>query len=224
MAAPHSANDAGKHAAAEAAAADPSIQDGMLVGLGTGTTVAFFLPALARRGLAGLTCVATSPETESAARDLGLTVVGFDQIERLDVAVDGADQVAPDRWLVKGGHGAHTREKVVAAAAGRFVVIATGDKLVDRLHAPVPLELLRFGLASTLEAIASRLGPARVRDGADLSPDGNVIADYLGDVADPAATASALNAIPGLVGHGLFPPGMVSQVVIGDEDGGVRRL
>ena len=226
MAAPHSGagTDAGKRAAAEAAAADPGIRDGMLVGLGTGTTVAHFLPALARRGLNGLTCVATSPATESAARDLGLAVVAFDEIERLDVAVDGADQVAPDRWLVKGGHGAHTREKIVAAAADRFVVIATEDKLVDHLHGPVPLELLAFGLASTLTAIAAQLGGVRIRDDAPPSPEGNVIADYLGDIADPAATATALDGIPGLVGHGLFPPTMVSEVVVGDESGGVRWL
>jgi ribose 5-phosphate isomerase A len=227
MAAPHSATgsqDGAKRAAAEAAAADPGIRDGMLVGLGTGTTVAHFLPALAGRGLNGLTCVATSPATEAAARDLGLTVVAFDQIERLDVAVDGADQVAPDRWLVKGGHGAHTREKVVAAAADRFVVIATEDKLVDRLRAPVPLEVLRFGLASTLAAIARLLGPARIRDGASPSPEGNVIADYLGDPTDPAHVAAALDSIPGLVGHGLFPPVMVAEVLIGDEAGGVRRF
>ncbi len=224
MAAPHSANDAGKRAAAEAAAADPEIRDGMMVGLGTGTTVAFFLPALARRGLAGLTCVATSPATEAAARALGLTVTAFDETERLDVAVDGADQVAPDRWLVKGGHGAHTREKVVAAAADRFVVIATEDKLVERLRAPVPLELLRFGLASTLRAIGEQLGPLRLRDGAPPSPDGNVIADYLGDLPEPAAAAAALDAIPGLVGHGLFAPAMVAEVLIGESGGGVRRL
>jgi ribose 5-phosphate isomerase A len=227
MAAPHSgtgSQDIAKRAAAEAAAADLGIRDGMLVGLGTGTTVAFFLPALARRGLSGLSCVATSPATESAARDLGLTVVAFDRTARLDVAVDGADQVDPDRWLVKGGHGAHTREKVVAAAADRFVVIATDDKLVDRLHAPVPLEVLRFGLASTLRAINDALGTVRLREGAPPSPDGNLIADYLGEIRDPAATAAAFDAVAGLVGHGLFPPGMVAEVLIGDATGVVRRL
>ena len=98
-----------KRAAAEAAALE--VPEGATVGLGTGTTVAYFLPALARRGLGGLRCVATSPETEAAARALGMTVVPFAELERLDVAVDGADQVAPDWWLVKGGHGAQTREK-----------------------------------------------------------------------------------------------------------------
>src|SRR5439155_10898097 len=98
---------------------------------------------LAGRGLEGLRCVATSPETEAAARALGLAVLPFEDLERLDVAVDGADQVAPDRWLVKGGHGAQTREKIVAAAAERFVVIVSSDKLVEAIGPPVPLEVLR---------------------------------------------------------------------------------
>ncbi|HYT29307.1 MAG TPA: ribose-5-phosphate isomerase A, partial [Actinomycetota bacterium] len=122
--------EAEKRAAAEAVATE--VEDGMTVGLGTGTTVALFLPALARRGL-DVTCVSTSPETERAALALGMRVVAFDALERLDVAVDGADQIGPDRWLVKGGHGAQTREKVVADAAERFVVIASSDKLVDAI-------------------------------------------------------------------------------------------
>src|SRR6266536_1605182 len=158
----------GKRVAAEAAAGE--VGDGWSVGLGTGTTVAHFLPALARRGLR-LTCVASSPATERAARNLGLALVGVDAFDRLDVAVDGADQVAPDRWLVKGGHGAQTREKIVAAAADRFLVIVSSDKLVDRLHAPIPLEVMRFGFAATVRRIEA-IGPVRPRDGSG-SPDGN---------------------------------------------------
>src|SRR5690242_5732768 len=104
----------------------------MSVGLGTGSTVAFLLPALAARRLS-IRCVATSVRTEVAARELGLTVEQFDALDRLDLAIDGADQVDPDGWLIKGGGGAHTREKIVAAAADRFVVIASTDKVVDRL-------------------------------------------------------------------------------------------
>ena len=125
-----------KQLAAEAAA--ELVQDGMLVGLGTGSTVAYLLPALAARGLA-LRCVATSPATEQKARELGITVESFVGPEapfRLDIAIDGADQVAPSGWLVKGGGGAHTREKAVAAAADRFVVIVSSDKIVDRLTPP----------------------------------------------------------------------------------------
>src|SRR4051794_38271686 len=154
-----------KRLAAEAAAA--LVEDGMSVGLGTGSTVALLLPALAARGLA-LRCVATSLQTERHARDLGLRVEGFNGIDRLDIAIDGADQIAPDRWLVKGGGGAHTREKVVVASADRFVVIASSDKLVDRIGPPVPLELLAFGFSATLR----RLGSAELRD-VPPSPDRN---------------------------------------------------
>lgn len=204
-----------KEAAAVAAAA--LVEDGMIVGLGTGTTVTHFLPALARRRLS-LRCVATSPRTEDAARALGLQVEPFGSIERFDVTVDGADQVSPDGWLVKGGGGAHTREKLVAVAADRFVVIADSTKPVIRLGPPVPMELLAFGLASTMH----RLGPVRLRD-APLSPDGGVIADFEGPFADPELLAALLSATPGVVGHGLFPPEMVSVVLVGRGDD-VERL
>ena len=142
--------DAEKRAAAEAAAL--LVRDGDTVGLGTGTTVAHLLPALARRGLT-IRCVSTSIATEVAARALGLAVEPFEQLDRLDIAIDGADQIDPAGWLVKGGGGAHTREKVVAAAADRFVVIASSDKVVDRIGPPIPLELLAFGLPATLRAL-----------------------------------------------------------------------
>jgi len=195
-----------KRRAARAAAA--TIEDGMTVGLGTGTTAAYLLPALAARRLS-LRCVATSPQTERAASELGLRVEPFG-VARLDVTIDGADQISPEGWLVKGGGGAHTREKLVAVTAERFVVIADSTKLVPALHPPVPLELLAFGLESTL----SRLGTVRRRD-APLSPDGGVIADFTGELEDPAVVAANLAATPGVVDHGLFPPGMVSTIFIG---------
>jgi ribose 5-phosphate isomerase A len=212
--------DAEKRIAAEAAA--ELVEDGMAVGLGTGSTVAHLLPALAERGL-DLTCVATSPATEKHARELGIMVERFDTIEALDIAIDGADQVAPDGWLVKGGGGAHTREKIVAAAAERFVVIADSSKPVERIGAPIPLELYPFGLASTLLRVAGELGEVALRDGAPASPDGGVIADYLGKVTDPAELATMLSAIPGVVDHGLFPASMVTEVLVGRGDE-VERL
>src|SRR6185312_10484701 len=126
-----------KQVAAEAAA--ELVDSGMTVGLGTGSTVAFLLPALARRAL-DIRCVATSPRTEDAARRLGVPVVAFGEIERFDMAIDGADQIDPDGWLVKGGGAAHTREKLVAAAADRFVVVADSSKPVPTIHGPIPLE------------------------------------------------------------------------------------
>jgi ribose 5-phosphate isomerase A len=212
--------EAEKRAAAEAAAA--MVEGGMAVGLGTGSTVAHLLPALAARGLSGLRCVCTSPATERAARELGLQVVGFDELTRLDIAIDGADQVAPDGWLVKGGGAAHLREKVVAAAAERFVVIADAGKAVEALGPPVPLELFGFGAAATLARLGDMPGDVRRRD-VDPSPDGGVIADYLGPVADPAELAALLDADPGLAAHGLFPAELVSEVLLG-RNGGVERL
>jgi ribose 5-phosphate isomerase A len=188
------------------------VEDGMRVGLGTGTTVAPLIPALAERGLA-LRCVSTSPATEAAARAAGLAVLDFDELPELDIAIDGADQIAPGPWLVKGGGRAHTREKLVAAAAARFVVIASSEKPVARIQPPIPLELLAFGLRSTLR----RLGHAVVRGGA-LSPDGGVIADWTGPVDDPAELAAFLDAQPGVVDHGLFGPSYVTDVVVATGD------
>jgi ribose 5-phosphate isomerase A len=196
-----------KRLAAEAAAG--LVEDGMRVGLGTGSTVGYLLPALAARGLS-LRCVATSLRTEDEARSLGLPVEPFSGLSRLDIAIDGADQVAPDRWLVKGGGGAHTREKIVAAASGRFVVIVSSEKLVEAIAPPVPLELLAYGVDATLE----RLETAALRE-APPSPDGGLIADYLGPVGDPAGLAARLAATPGVVEHGLFPPELVSDLVVG---------
>jgi ribose 5-phosphate isomerase A len=184
------------------------VEDGARVGLGSGTTVAHLIPALAERAL-DIRCAATSVATARAAQEAGLVVVDLDELVTLDVAIDGADQIAPGPWLVKGGGRAHTREKVVAAAAERFVVIAARDKRVDRIGPPVPLELLAFGLQATLH----RLGHAVPRGG-PLSPDGGVIADWTGPVDDPAALARLLDAEPGVVDHGLFPPGYATDVVV----------
>jgi ribose 5-phosphate isomerase A len=204
-----------KRAAAEQAA--QLVEDGMTVGLGTGTTVAYLLPVLAARRL-NLRCVATSPRTEQAARELGFSLEPFDALDRLDLTIDGADQIDSAGWLVKGGGGAHTREKVVAAASDRFVVIGSADKLVEAIAPPVPLELLPFGFRATLRA----LGPAELRD-VPPSPDGGVIADYLGPVEDPADLADRLAAVPGVVEHGLFPPELVSEILVARE-GQVKRI
>ena len=196
-----------KQLAAEAAA--ELVESGMTVGLGTGSTVAYLLPALARRSL-DILCAATSPRTEQAARELGLKIEDVASIDRFDITIDGADQVAPDGWLVKGGGGAHTREKIIAAAAGRFVVIADSSKPVEVLHPPVPLELLSFGLRATMRRVA----PVSLRD-VPPSPDGGVIADYHGPADDPAVLAARLSATPGVIEHGLFPPEMVAVVLVG---------
>ena len=206
-----------KRAAAEAAV--ELIESGMTVGLGTGSTAHYLVAPLAARKI-DVRCVATSPATAWEAKRLGLEVVeftGLDAPAHLDITIDGADQVAPWGWLVKGGGGAHTREKAVAAAASRFVVIVSSNKLVDELSPPIPLELAEFGLASTL----ARLGKVRLRD-APRSPDGGVIADYFGAFDDPEELSTRLSASPGVVEHGLFPPSMVADVVVGRGDGTER--
>ncbi len=205
------AADDEKRLAAEAAA--ELVADGMVVGLGTGSTVAHLLPALAARKL-DIRCVGTSVQTEDRARELGIAVEPFEGIQRLDIAIDGADQIAPDGWLVKGGGGAHTREKIVAAAAERFVVIADSSKPVDEIAAPIPLELHRFGLAATLV----ELHDAVIREGTAESPDNGVIADYFGEIGDPILLAARLSASPGVVDHGLFPPALTADVFVARGD------
>jgi ribose 5-phosphate isomerase A len=206
-----------KRLAAEAAA--ELVESGMTVGLGTGSTVAHLLPAIARRNLTDIRCVATSVATEEQARELRIPVEEFDRLERLDIAIDGTDEVTPDGWLIKGGGGAHLREKIVAAAAARFIVVCDSSKPVDTLRGPVPLELFGFGAASTLARLGSEV---ELRD-APRSPDGGLIADYRGPgLDDPAALAARLEADPGVAAHGLFPPAMVSELFVG-RAGDVER-
>ena len=209
-----------KSAAARAAA--ELVVDGMALGLGTGSTVAFLLAALGERAdrLRQTRCVATSPATAELARSLGLRVDELDEVGELDLAIDGADQVDPDCWLIKGGGGAHTREKIVACAARRFVVIVSVEKLVSRLTPPVPLEVLRFGAGRTL----AELRHARLRD-VGASPDGNLLAWYDDPFEDARLLAARLGQTPGVVEHGLFAPELVSEVLIAGgappQDGGV---
>jgi ribose 5-phosphate isomerase A len=145
-------------------------------------------------------------------------VNSLDELVELDLAIDGADQIDPAGWLVKGRGGALTREKIAASAARRFVVIASAEKPVRQLSAPVPVELMRFGLHSTLRALST----VAVRD-APPSPDGGVIADYVGPVSDPPALASRLSQTPGVVEHGLFAPELVSLILIAGGSGVERR-
>ena len=211
--------EAEKRAAAVAAAAE--VRDGMKVGLGTGSTVAHLLPALAERGLEGLRCVATSPATADQAAELGLSIEDFTGIDTLDIAIDGADQATPAGWLVKGGGGAHLREKVVAAAAQRFLVICDSSKAVDRLSPPIPLELHAFGLDATLHRLRA-LGDVALRDGPP-SPDGGVIADLDAPIGDPATMSALLATDPGVAEHGLFPPFLVAEILVAEADE-VRRM
>jgi ribose 5-phosphate isomerase A len=198
--------DEEKRLAADTAA--ERIEPGTRVGLGTGTTVAYLLEAIARRGVHAR-YVASSPGTADAARSLGIIVESFDALDELDLAIDGADQIAPDGWLVKGRGGAHLREKILAASARQFIVIADSSKPVASLHAPVPLELHPFGVGATLR----ELGSVTLRD-AGPSPDGGVLADFHGDVIDPGVLAERFARTPGVSAHGLFAPDLVSEIIV----------
>ena len=199
-----------KAAAARTAAAE--VMDGMLVGLGSGSTAAYAVREIGRRVADGLRidCVATSTATEALARSLGLTVRPFDDVARVDLTIDGADEIDPSLRAIKGGGGALLREKVVAAASDRVCIIVDASKPVARLGAfPLPVEVLPFAAAWVARALAGLGGVPTRRLGADGSPfhtdQGNVIFDTaFGLIDDAAALAAQLARVPGIVEHGLF--------------------
>ncbi len=202
---------------AAAAKALDYVEDGMKLGLGTGSTAEAFLDVLAPRVRGGLniTGVATSNRTAEKARALGITVAELDLVGELDLVVDGADEADGELNLIKGGGGAHLIEKIVATAAKKMVVIADETKLVKTLGKfPLPVEVVQFGHATTASRITSAakklrhdITPVlRQKDGAPFVTDsGNYIYDCtFGSIADPAGLATALSVIPGVVEHGLF--------------------
>jgi ribose 5-phosphate isomerase A len=206
----------GRHAAA-------LVADGMSVGLGTGSTVHWTIVALGERRPA-VRCVATSSGTEALARSVGLDVRPPDEVARLDVAIDGADEVDPVGNLVKGGGGAHTREKLVAEMADQFVVVVDGTKLVPELGAfGVPVEVLDFA-PGVVAARLLGLGAVAVDPVAGRSDNGNLLfRARFGPIADPGDLARALAAVPGLVEHGLFLADTVDTVLVATADGRVEE-
>lgn len=200
-------DDEGEKAVAAAAAA-ALVDDAMTVALGSGTTVARIAAALGERGSRASFAVA-SPATERVALAAGLRLVDPARTAGYDLALDGADQVDPRGWAIKGGGGAHTRERILIAAAERFVCVVGSGKLVDRLTRAVPLELQPFGLAATLR----RLPGARLRD-APATVDGGRLADLDVALDDPRALAVRLDATAGVVDHGLFAPELLDELLI----------
>ena len=223
-----------KRIAGEAAAA--LVQDKTVVGLGTGSTAAFFVDALAARVVReamSIRCVPTSRATEDQARGLGLTVLALDDVARIDLTVDGADEIGPGLSLIKGGGGALLREKLVWETSRRCVVIADAAKRVQTLGKfPLPVEVVAFGHRTTarrlFDALAEcDLGAApnlRVRDGAMVMTDnGGVIYDIAcGVIPDPSLLAEALKNVTGVVEHGLFLD-LADEGLIG-TDAGVERI
>ena len=217
---------------AAAARALEFVEPGMRLGLGTGSTARHFVELLAERVREGLRIVAvpTSEETQRDAQRLGVPLTSLDETPALDLTVDGADEIAPDLALVKGGGGALLREKIVASASARMVVIADESKWVRVLgRFPLPIEVVPFGLAATRAAIeaaaaaAGSPGRAELRKRKDAAPfvtDGGhwILDAHLDRIADPQALADRLARIPGVVEHGLFI-GLAQAAVLANADG-----
>jgi ribose 5-phosphate isomerase A len=212
--------------AAAAAAAIAEVRDGMLLGLGSGSTAAHAVRALGRRVAAGLRvdCVATSQATAVLARSVGLTVRPFDDVARLDLTVDGADEIDPSLRAIKGGGGALLREKVVAAASDRVSIVIDASKWVAQLgRFRLPVEVLPFAGAWVARALTGLGGtPARrlLADGTPFHTDqGNLIFDTaFGVIEDPGRLAASLASVPGIVEHGLFLD-EIDTVFIGRSSG-----
>ncbi len=219
--------DEQKRAAGEAAAA--MVEDGMVVGLGTGSTAAWFVRALAARGL-DIRCVPTSVATADLARSLGMVVIDLDDADRIDLTVDGADEIGPGLALIKGAGAALLREKLVWTASRRCVCVADASKTGHAFGSvfPLPVEVVAFGHGKTAARMAARLAPfgieaapgLRLKDGAPVRTDGgNLIYDvHFGAIADPPALGTALKAVTGVVDHGLFLD-LTERALIGTDDG-----
>jgi len=225
----------GKKIAAEMAL--ERVQSGMNLGLGSGSTAEWFVRCLAGRLTDGLkvTCVATSRRTEQLAQACGIEIFTLDDVGRLDLTVDGADEIDPALNLIKGGGGCHLIEKIVAAASDDLIVIADDRKLVPQLGAfPLPVEVARYGWQTTALMIEDVLrnsdvdgkegGRRTVNSNPFETDEENYILDYhLGRIGDVAGLSTAMNAIPGVVENGLFVK-MASRAMIGTADGTAREV
>lgn len=219
-----------KRAAAQAAMAE--IRPGMRIGLGTGSTAKHFVDLLGAEVARGFEClcVPTSEATATQARSLSIPLTTLDEIDGLDVTVDGADEIDHALRLIKGGGAALLREKIVAAASARMVVIADGGKLVETLGAfPLPIEVNPFGLAATTRAIETVMARFGAQGGGVLRRDGDgqivrtdgghsIIDASFGRISEPEALSRALLDIPGIVEHGLFL-GLCAKAYIATPDG-----
>lgn len=213
-----------KKTAAEHAVA--SITDGMVVGIGTGTTTQFAIEAIGMRVKEGLSirAVASSTRSEDLARSAGITLIPFSEVETIQLYIDGADEVDRELNLIKGGGGALLREKLLAFNAERFIVIVDGSKLVETLGKfRLPVEIVPFAMELTLRHLQHSGCAAAVRyhDGRPyITDNGNLIVDCdYGKIEKVSELHYLLNAIPGIVENGLFPETMVSSVIVGHEDG-----
>jgi ribose 5-phosphate isomerase A len=221
--------DAQKAAAARQAV--DLVRDGMVVGLGTGSTAAHAVRALGERVRQGLEVqgIPTSRATETLARQVGIALTGFDRTTRLDLTIDGADEVDEDLSLIKGGGGALLREKIVATATDHVVIVVDEAKVKTRLGAfPLPVEVVPFGWQVVAERVQSMGGRPALRKAPDgrpfVSDEGHWILDCaFGTIRDPGTLSRDLHEIPGVVEHGLFL-NLARTVLVGRADGTVDTL
>jgi ribose 5-phosphate isomerase A len=218
-----------KQQVAKAAAA--RVKSGSVVGLGTGSTTAFVIQFLGDRLKSGelkeIKGVPTSFQAAVLAKEHGIPLATLDDVDHIDIAIDGADEVDPHKNLIKGGGAAHTREKVIDALATEFIVVVDGSKLVDRLGSTfaVPIEVLPMALAPVTRAVAKLGGKPELRlgvkkDGPVITDQGNMVLDVkFAEIADPAGLEKTLNNIPGVVENGIFV-GLANLILIGEiKDG-----
>ena len=211
------------------------VHDGMNVGLGTGSTTAFAIQELGRRmhedGLS-IKGVPTSFAAERLARELGIPLITLDEVEQLDIALDGADEVDPQLNLIKGRGGAHTREKIVAALAKEFVALVDGSKLVDQLGSskPVPVEILPMAVTPVIRQLKqlgctdAEIRMGKKKDGPVVTDQGFWIVDARFEgIARPDVLDSAIQGIPGVLDHGLFID-MTQRVLVAEADGTIRTI
>lgn len=198
------------------------VEDGMVLGLGTGTTADYFVKYLAESGLE-VKCVCTSHRTKKLATSLGLKVFSLDDVEKIDLAIDGADVVASDKSLIKGYGGALTREKIIEYTAEKFIVIVDSAKMADKLAKPVPVEYLPFAKRMVENGLA-KLGAKKLVQRMELdrpfSSDNNfyiVDADF-GEITNPKELEKKINHIPGVLENGIFSR-PVFKVIVGKEKG-----
>lgn len=215
-----------------AARALEEVRDGMKLGLGTGSTAKHFVELLGERVRAGLKVVGvpTSEATRADAERCAVPLTTLDQVDQLDLTVDGADEIDPNLELIKGGGGALLREKIVAAASDRMIVIADETKWVQTLgHFPLPIEVIPFGLGATRRAIeavfaengvSGQMDVRKAKDGHAFVTDGGhwIVDAHLGRIPDSPRLAMALNSIPGVVEHGLFI-GLARMAVLAGPQG-----
>jgi ribose 5-phosphate isomerase A len=211
------------------------VQDGAIVALGTGSTAAFVIEELGRRsreeGLA-IKGIPTSYQAAMLARKYGIPLTTLDDVDHIDIAIDGADEVDPQKNLIKGGGAAHTREKVIDSLAKVFVVVVDQSKLVQHLGEtfPVPVEVIPLAITPVLRRLEAMGGEPVVRmgikkDGPVITDQGNLVVDVgFKAIPDPAALEAALNNIPGVLENGIFT-GVADIILVGSaEDGSVRRI